>query len=151
MSRCSYFISAPTVRFLRSIEQLRLLPAAGRRKLAASIYGDIKPHVGTDDYDGLRRAAGVAQDTRWRLVSRGAEGSDTQLIKIKITEQWLRSQAELLRPPSPVAEVLATKRVEVIEGFIRDHLSFDAGEVMYLSDYSPSERLESDRSSKIAA
>jgi hypothetical protein len=46
------------VRFLRSIEQLRLLPAAGRRKLAASIYADIKPHVGTDDYDGLRRAAG---------------------------------------------------------------------------------------------
>ena len=112
---------------------------------------DIKPHVGTDDYDGLRRAAGEAQDTRWRLVFRGAERSDTQLIRIKITEQWLRSQAELLRPPSPVAEVLATKRVEVIEGFIRDHLSFDAGEVMYLSDYSPSERLESDRSSKIAA
>jgi hypothetical protein len=44
--------------FLRSIEQLRLLPAADRRKLAASIYADIKPHVGTDDYDGLRRAAG---------------------------------------------------------------------------------------------
>jgi hypothetical protein len=37
MSRCSYSMSAPTVRFLRSIEQLRLLPAADRRKLAASI------------------------------------------------------------------------------------------------------------------
>jgi hypothetical protein len=58
MSRCSYFMSALTVRFLRSIEQLRLLPAADRRKLAASIYADIKPHIGTDDYDGLRRAAG---------------------------------------------------------------------------------------------
>lgn len=132
-------VSAPTVRFLRAIEQLRPLPEVDRRKLAASIYSEIKPHIGTDDYDGFRRAAGEAQDGRWRMASTGAETSDPQLTKIKIAEQWLLSQAELLRPPSPVAEVLATKRIEVIERFIRDHLSFDAGEVIYLTDCSSSE------------
>jgi hypothetical protein len=132
------------------MEQVRMLQQADRRRLAANLYSEIKPLIGTNDHDRLQRAAAEAQDTRWRLVSMGADDCDAELRIAKIKEQWLRSQLELLSSASPVAEVLAMKRVEVIEGFIRDQLSFDAGEVVYLSNGS-SERFESDQSSKSAA
>jgi hypothetical protein len=151
MSQCSYFVSAPTVRFLRSMEQVRLLQQADRRRLAAILYSEIKPLIGTNDHDRLQSAAAEAQDSRWRLVSMGADDCDAELRIARIKEQWLRSQLELLSPTSPVAEVLAMKRVEVIEGFIRDQLSFDAGEVVYLSNYGSSERFESDQSSRSVA
>ena len=140
-----------TVRFLRSMEEVRLLPQADRRRLAADLYSEIKPLIGTDDHERLQTAAAEAQDIRWRLVATGVDDCDAELRIVKIKEQWLRSQLELLTPKSPVAEVLAAKRVEVIERFIRDQLSFDAGEVVYLNNCGPSEQFESEQSSRSAA
>ena len=131
--RCAFFVSAPTVRFLRALEQLRLLEATKRRKIAASVYAKIKPLIGSPDIDALRSAAQVAQDERWRFIYAGiTEMSDVRFASTVLAEQWLIAQVELIHPAGPVAEVLAAKRSDAVEGFIRDHLSFENGEVIHL-------------------
>jgi hypothetical protein len=128
-------MSAPTVRFLRTVAGLRLLPEPDRRKLAADLYSQIKPLVGTSDWAALRSAARDAQDCRWRLVSAGTPRTDLQLTAVRLVEEWFVAQAEVLQPKTPVIEILAAKRADVVERFIRDHLSFESGEVVVLSDY----------------
>jgi hypothetical protein len=118
---------------LRALEQLRLVEATQRRKIAAIVYAEIKPLVGSSDIDALRRAAQVAQDERWRLISAGTRDmTDVRFASTVLAEQWLLAQAELIRSAAPVAEVLAAKRSDGIERFIHDHLSFEDGEVIHL-------------------
>ena len=152
MSRCAFFVSAPTVRFLRALEQLRLLDAPQRRKIAAVVYGEIKPLVGSPDIDALRRAARVAQDARWRFISTGMRDmSDVRFASTVLAEQWLLAQVELVRAASPVAEVLAAKRSDAIEGFIRDHLSFETAEVIHLHALASLRRRAEHEASEAAA
>jgi hypothetical protein len=133
MSNCAYFVSAPTVRFLQAIEKLALLPSVQRRTIAADVYTAIKPLAGSCDVDALRRAADGAQAERWRLISSGVgEPTEPRFATVTLTEQWLLAQLELLKPASPVAEVLADKRCSAIELFIRHHLAFEHGEVVPL-------------------
>jgi len=133
MSNSAYFVSAPTVRLLRAIERLAVLPSAQQRTIAADVYTAIKPLVGSDDVEALRRAADCAQADRWRLIAAGIrELTDARFATISLTEQWLLAQLELAHPPSPVAEVLAEKRCTAIESFIRHHLAFEDGEVVPL-------------------
>jgi hypothetical protein len=134
MSRCSHFVSAPTVRLLRTVEQLSLRPGVERHRLAAMVYSGIKPLVASQDHDALRAAAADVQDSRWRMIAAGTGEDDLALIGVRLVEQWLLARTELARPKTPVMEVLAGKRAEVIERFVRDHLSFESGEVIYLSE-----------------
>jgi hypothetical protein len=133
MSRCAFFVSAPTVRFLRALQELSPLPSAQRRRIAADVYTRIKPLVGGVDVDELRRAAAEAQAERWRLISRGVcHMADVGFASVVLTEQWLLAQAELAEAGAPVREALAGKRSEAIEDFVRDNLAFEAGEVVHL-------------------
>jgi hypothetical protein len=133
MSNCAYFVSAPTVRLLRAIEKLAMLPSVQKRTIAADVYTAIKPLVGTGDIEVLRRAADGAQAERWRLIATGIrELTDARFATVALAEQWLLARLELLRAASPVAEVLADKRCSAIELFIRHHLAFEDGEVMPL-------------------
>jgi len=143
MSKCAFFVSAPTVRFLQTMKELRLLPSTQQRKIAADVYGEIKPLIGTRDIDELRRAAQAAQDERWRLVSRGTRAmTDVGFATVVVTEQWLLAQREVIHASSPVAEVLAEKRCGAIEDFIRDNISFEAGEVVQLHAHVSSPRTD---------
>jgi hypothetical protein len=133
MSQCAFFVSAPTIRFLQAMEQVRLLPAPQRRQIAADVYSEIKPLVGTRNADRLGGRARAAQDERWRLISSGVrEITDVRFARTAIAEQWVLAQLELLRPASPVAEVLAERRHRAIEDFVSDNLSFETGEVIQL-------------------
>src|SRR5829696_8745405 len=108
MSRCSFFVSAPTVRFLKSMEQVSRLSAAERRKIAADLYTEIKPLVGALHVEEMVRAADTLQDERWRLVYRGISRlTDHRFATVYIAEQWLRGRVQQLRHVSPVSEVLA--------------------------------------------
>jgi len=147
MSRCAFFVSAPTVRFLRALDQLGLLPATQRRKIAAAVYAAIKPLVGSRDLDELRCAALDAQAERWRLIS----GGINELSDVAITEQWLLGQVDLVRAASPVAEVLAEKRCAAIENFIRDNIMIQSGEVIQLHGHASLRRTDRRSSSKTAA
>src|SRR5215217_925269 len=103
MSKCAYFVSAPTVRFLQAMDQMALLPAAQRRKIAADVYSDVKWLVGSRNIDELRRCAQGAQDERWRLISSGVcEMSNPRFARAAIAEQWILARRELLHPASPV-------------------------------------------------
>jgi len=133
MCRCAFFASAPTVRFLKIMDQVEQLEPTKRRRIAASIYTQIKPFVASDEPDQLRIAAQSAQDQRWRLISQGiSEISDERLAPPAIAEQWLRARLESIRAPSPVAEILAERRCGAIEQFLRNNLSFQDGEVIEL-------------------
>ena len=123
------------MRFLRTVERLRLIPEPDRRGLAATLYSQIKPLVGTRDGTALHSAAREAQDSRWRLISAGSAETDLRLAGIRLVEEWFIAQAEVLQPKTPVAEILAAKRADAVEQFIRDHLSFESGDVIYLSNY----------------
>src|SRR5262245_9638243 len=98
MSKCAFFVSAPTVRFLQVLAGLGLLPTAQRRRIAAEVYSRIKPLVARPDIEELQQAAHDAQDERWRLISAGIDDmSDAGFASVALTEQWLRAQIELHR------------------------------------------------------
>ena len=108
MSRCAFFVSAPTVRLLRTVEGLASLPHMQRRKIAANVLAQIKPLLANCDPRELGEVAGRAQDERWRLISRGVrEMTDLRFASIFLTEQWVRARIELARAASPIPEVLA--------------------------------------------
>jgi len=152
MSRSAYFVSAPTLRFLRAVEQLRLLPAPQRRRIAAGVYAEIRPHIGSPNVEELCAAARAAQDERWRLIYCGRNDmTDARFAGVVVAEQWLVAQAELVRAARPVAEVLAEKRRDAIEGFIRDNLPAEGSEVIDLHAYAPHGRRDGAGSSKTAA
>src|SRR5262249_22826912 len=120
--RIAYFASAPTVRFLRAMERLRLLSATQRLKIAAAVFGEIGPLFGSRDIEELGRAARCAQDELWRLIYRGV-GEATDLAQsIAIAEQWMLASLALLRTASPMEEMLAEKRCGAVETFIRETL-----------------------------
>jgi hypothetical protein len=140
------------VRFLRAVDKLRLLPAAERQRIAASVYADIRPHVGSTELDEIRAAARAVQDKRWRLISAGpCQMHDVRFASVVIAEQWLLAQAELVRQAAPIAEILAEKRRDTIEEFIRDNLYAESGEVVALDAYAAERRKDHDGSSKSAA
>jgi len=152
MSRCAYFVSAPTVRFLLAIERLGLLPAAQRRKIAADVYGEIKPFFASQDVDALRRAAQGAQDERWQLISRDVRAmTDTRFATVVITEKWMLARLELVLGAAPVAEVLAEKRCDVVEKFIGKNLSFGEGEIIPLHPHISLPETDREAASKSAA
>jgi hypothetical protein len=152
MSNCAFFVSAPTVRFLRAIEQLALLPSAQKRTIAADVYTTIKPLVGSADVAALRRAVDDVQAERWRLISTGiGEPTDARFARVALAEQWLLAQLELLRATSPVAEVLAGRRCGAIESFIRGNLSFEDGEFVQLHGHAAAASIGEGDASKSAA
>jgi hypothetical protein len=131
--RIGYFASAPTVRFLQAMEGLCLLSATQRRKIAAAVFGEIGPLVGSRDIEELGRAARCAQDQRWRLIYRGVgEATDHRFHSTAIAEQWMLASLVLLRDASPLEEILAEKRCSVVETFIRDNLPSDCFDVVQL-------------------
>jgi hypothetical protein len=122
MSRCAYFASAPTVRFLLAVERLRLLPATQRRKIAAAVFAEISPLVGNRDIDELQGAARRAQDERWRLIYRNEPRSPSLVM----AEQWMLAKLALVGSSSAVEEILAQKRCSAVETFISDNLSVES-------------------------
>jgi hypothetical protein len=122
MSRCAYFASAPTVRFLLAVQQLRLLPAMQRRKIAAAVFAEISALFGSREIDELRRAARRAQDERWRLIYR----NETRSPSLVMAEQWMLARIALAGGVSPVEEILAQKRCSAVETFISDNLSVES-------------------------
>jgi len=58
--------------------------------------------------------------------------SEVRFAITVLAEQWLLAHMELLRCAASVREVLAARRTDAIEGFVRDHLSFANGEVIQL-------------------
>ena len=133
MARCAFFVSAPTVRFLNAMEQVRLLPALQRRNIAADVYSAIAPLTGSTEFDHLRRCARALQDERWRLISSGVvDIANVRFARATIVEQWLRGQLELLGSVSPVTEILAERRCRAVEQFIRENFSPGTGQVLPL-------------------
>jgi len=151
MVASAYFASAPTVRFLRAVDRLRLLPAAHRQQIASAVFARIKPFIGSHDLDEIRGAARAVQDERWRLIAAGGcKPTDAGFADIIIAEQWLLAQVEVVRAAAPIAEVLAEKRRDTIEEFIRDNLYADSGEVVALHAHASSPHRDH-ASSKTAA
>jgi hypothetical protein len=138
------------VRFLRAVDQLRLLPAAHRQRIASAVFARIKPFIASCDLDEVRGAARGVQDERWRLVSAGScKPTDAGFADVVVAEQWLLAQAELIRAAAPIAEILAEKRRDAIEEFIRDNLYVDSGEVIALHAHASAQPHR--RDSKTAA
>jgi hypothetical protein len=133
MSRCAFFVSAPTVRFLRTVERLAALPHTQRRKIAAGVLAEIKPLLASRDLDELSNAARRFQDERWRLISSDVrEITDIRFASVVVTEQWILARLELVRAVSPVEEVLAEKRYTAVERFIMDSISLDSFDIVEL-------------------
>ena len=129
--RTAYFASAPTVRFLQTMERLRLLPATQTLKIAAAVFGEIGPLFGSRDIEVLGRAARCAQDERWRLIYRGVgEATDHRFHITAIAEQWMLASIALLRAASPVEEMLAEKRRSAVEAFIKENLPSESFDVV---------------------
>jgi hypothetical protein len=151
MVASAYFASAPTVRFLRTVDQLRLLPSDERQKIATAVFTKIKPHIGSSDLSELRAAARVVQDERWRMISGGpCKMTEVRFAGVVLIEQWLLAHVEMVRAAAPIAEVLAEKRRDAIEEFIRDNLYVDSGEVIALHAHASAQHQDRD-SSKTAA
>ena len=126
-------MSAPTVRFLRTVEQLSQFSTAERNTIAVDLYTEIKPFVVAVDLDEMLCAAEALQGRRWGLVYRGVSRfTDREFATVVMAEHWLRGRVEQIRGGSPVGEVLAEKRCGAIERFILDTLSFEIGEVVEL-------------------
>jgi hypothetical protein len=146
------FESAPTMRFLRALDKVRALPVAARQKVAASVYAEIRPHIGSEDLDEIRAAMRLVQDERWRMISAGpCKMDDVRFASVLIAEQWLRAHIELVREGAPIAEILAQKRRDSIEEFMRDNLYADSGVVLDLHAYASARRTESRDAAKTAA
>jgi hypothetical protein len=79
----------------------------------------------------------------------GRKPTDTDFADIIVSEQWLLAQAELIRAAAPIAEILAEKRRDAIEEFIRDNLYVDSGEVIALHAHASAQPHR--RDSKTAA
>jgi hypothetical protein len=141
MSRCAFFVSAPTVRFLDTIGRLRLLGEAQRRKIAATVLAEIKPFMDAHDRAELGGAAGRAQDQRWRLISQDAgDMRDPHFASVFVTEQWLTARLEVVRAASPIAELLADKRCAAVEAFITENVPAETFEVVQLFPDPPQPR-----------
>src|SRR5262245_59508121 len=137
MVASALFASAPTVRFLRAVDQLCLLAADERQKIATAVFAQIKPHIGSCDVDALRAAARLMQDERWRMISTGpCRMNDVRFASVVIGEQWLLAQTEIVHAAAPIAEVLAEKRRDAIEDFVRDNLYVETSEVVELHAYA---------------
>jgi hypothetical protein len=131
--RLAYFATAPTVRFLRTLERLRLLPKSRRRNITAAVFAQIRPHFESRDIEELGRAARRAQDERWRLIYYDARAStDDRFHTSVIAEQWMLARLELVRAASPIDELMARKRCNAIATFIIDNLASESPEVLEL-------------------
>jgi hypothetical protein len=105
MARNALFESAPAVRFLKTLMLVGLLPAP-QQAIAADISGAIASLAGRD-FNHLQRCARALQDERWRLISSGISTiADEAFARVTILEQWLRARLEVLRPASPISEIL---------------------------------------------
>jgi len=122
-------VSAPTVRFLRLLEELRRLPDTQRRKIAAGVLLVIGPLFARSDADALRQAARGAQDERWRLISEGTRDQrDVDLARVTLTEQWILAHLEIAGADAFGAQTLAEKRCAAVEAFVAENVapeSFD--------------------------
>lgn len=133
MRRCSYFVSAPTVRFLRAVDRLAALSSAQRRKIAARVLENVKPLLACRDAARLGEAGARYQDERWRLISLGMHDADEDdLTVVVVTEQWIGARLELVRGVPPVVEVLAEKRCAAVERFILDNIALESFEIVDL-------------------
>jgi hypothetical protein len=147
MAKCAYFASAPTVRLLQAVQELRLLPATQRRKIAAAVFAEISPLFGSRDVNELRRAARRAQDERWRLIYQNEARSPS----VVMAEQWILASLALVCAASPVEEFLAKKRCSAIETFIMDNLSVESFAVIRLNPPAPLRHPDQGVAAKAAA
>src|SRR3954463_9588541 len=132
MARCAFFVSAPAVRFLKTLELAGLLPSPQRQAIAAGLSGAIASLARTD-FDQLQRCARALQDERWRLISSGISTiADVTFARVTICEQWLRARLEVLRPTSPITEILAERICRAINEFVRDNSALPIGQVVPL-------------------
>jgi hypothetical protein len=145
------FASAPTLRFLRAVEHLRRLPTDERQRIAMAVFTKIKPHIGSADLEALRAAARLVQGDRWRMIAAGScKMTDVRFATVVIVEQWLLAHAELVRADAPIAEVLAEKRRNAIEDFVRDNLYVDISEVVELHSYASARQKDPDEKTAAA-
>src|SRR3954452_15805482 len=132
MARCAFFVSAPALRFLKALELVGMLPSPQRQAIAAGISGATVSLAGTD-FDHLQGCARALQDERWRLISSGISTiADVAFARVTICEQWLRARLEVLRPTSPVTEILADRICRAVEEFVRDNTALPSGQVIPL-------------------
>src|SRR5262249_44483203 len=130
--RLAYFASAPTVRFVRAIERLGRLSANQRLRIAADVFAEIEPLVGSRNIEELAGAARSAQDARWRLIYCGTREPSDHLDSTAIADTWTLRSVELPRAASPVEELLARKRRSAVEEFVWDNLRSESSEMVRL-------------------
>jgi hypothetical protein len=132
MARCSFFVSAPAVRFLKTLGLVGLIPAPQRQAIAADISGAIASLAGRD-FDHLQCCARALQDERWLLISSGISTiADVAFARVTILEQWLRARLEVLRPGSPITEILAERICRAVDEFVCDNSTLPTGQVIRL-------------------
>ena len=119
----SRFASAPTERFLRSLQELQSLPAATRRGIATSTVEEIRPLLKSRAATAIQALRRRTQDERWRLVAQGIRGwQDVRFGAVALSEQWAIAKLEIIEGAHPIQEILAERRLRAIESFLRDSL-----------------------------
>jgi hypothetical protein len=116
-------LSGSTARFLRSMHQLRFLEQQRQQQIAAAVFAEIQPLLDTQDIVALHQLRRYYQDERAVLLYDGARDfSDSGYAAAVLIEQWAIARAEMIRPRSLAAEVLAERCCKAIEDFVRDNL-----------------------------
>ena len=118
------FLARATERFLRSMDHVRSLAEEQRRVIAAKVLADIEPLLNTGDPQELRELRHRAQDQRATLIYEGARDvTDAEFASATMTEQWALAKIELITSLSIIAQILAERRCDAIENFIRENLT----------------------------
>jgi hypothetical protein len=119
----SRFVTAPTERFLRRIEELRSLPAEMRQHIAARAADEIRQAVGSGAAEAVQELRQRAQDQRWRLISQGIDAERHECFgAVMLSEQWAVAKLAMTNDTSPIGQILGERRLRAIEAFLQDNL-----------------------------
>ena len=119
----SRFVTKPTERFLRRIEELRSLPAEMRQHIAARAADEIRPVVGSGVAETVQELRRRAQDQRWRLISQGTSVLRHECFgPVMLSEQWAVAKLAMADDRSPIGQILGERRLRAIEAFLQDNL-----------------------------
>lgn len=89
------------------------------------VFSEIRPHLGARAVE-LRELRRRAQDRRALLLYEGARDiTDSRFAAALLTEQWAIASRELLVSRGAITRILAQRRCNAIEQFVRDHLPDD--------------------------
>jgi hypothetical protein len=126
------FVSAPTLKFARTMTVLSTLSPEQRSSIATGVLSHIQSMGDLNNDIELSTLAESLQKQRWKLVYESEDDlSNPQFSIILVTENWLQAQQTLSPKRSRMVQLLAQERLRLIESFLRENLpeesQFDDG------------------------